>query len=64
MTGFLIDCGTTALPAIKAAGLDRNAIDTILITNFHGDHYGGVPFFVLDAQGFAKPTGPFDHRRT
>lgn len=26
---FLIDCGATALPAIKAAGLDRNAIDTI-----------------------------------
>jgi ribonuclease BN (tRNA processing enzyme) len=55
---FLIDCGATALPAMKAAGIDRNAIDTILITHFHADHFGGVPFFVLDAQFFARRTAP------
>ena len=55
---FLIDCGATALPALKAAGIDRNAIDTILITHFHGDHFGGVPYFVLDAQFFAKRSTP------
>jgi ribonuclease BN (tRNA processing enzyme) len=55
---FLIDCGATALPALKAAGIDRNAIDTILITHFHADHFGGVPFFILDAQFFAKRTAP------
>ncbi len=55
---FLIDCGATALPAMKAAGIDRNAIDTILVTHFHADHFGGVPFFVLDAQFFAKRTVP------
>lgn len=55
---FLIDCGATALPAMKAAGLDRNAIDTILVTHFHADHFGGVPFFLLDAQFFAKRTAP------
>ena len=55
---FLVDCGATALPAMKAAGIDRNAIDTILVTHFHADHFGGVPFFVLDAQFFAKRTAP------
>mgnify|MGYP003700590885 CR=1 FL=1 len=55
---FLIDCGATALPAMRAAGIDRNAIDTILITHFHADHFGGVPFFILDAQFFAKRTAP------
>lgn len=55
---FLIDCGATALPAMKAAGVDRNAIDTILITHFHADHFGGVPFFILDAQFFARRTAP------
>lgn len=55
---FLIDCGATALPAMKAAGIDRNAIATILITHFHADHFGGVPFFVLDAQFFAKRKAP------
>lgn len=49
-TNFLIDCGATALPALKREGVDRDAIDLILITHFHGDHYGGLPFFILDAQ--------------
>jgi ribonuclease BN (tRNA processing enzyme) len=45
----LIDCGASSLPALKRAGVDRNAIDAILITHFHGDHFTGVPFFMLDA---------------
>lgn len=57
-SAFLIDCGATALPAMKAAGIDRNVIDTILVTHFHADHFGGVPFFLLDAQFFARRTTP------
>ncbi|MCB1528350.1 MAG: MBL fold metallo-hydrolase [Hyphomicrobiaceae bacterium] len=57
-TNFLIDCGASSLIAMKRLGIDRNAIDTILITHFHGDHFGGVPFFVLDAQFFSKRTKP------
>ena len=44
--------------ALKAQGIDRNAIDTILFTHFHGDHFGGLPYFMLDAQFFAKRTEP------
>jgi ribonuclease BN (tRNA processing enzyme) len=47
---FLIDCGATSLPAAKRLGIDRNAIDLILTTHFHGDHFAGLPFFLLDAQ--------------
>jgi len=43
---------------MKRLGIDRNAVDTILITHFHGDHFGGVPFFILDAQLIAKRTRP------
>jgi ribonuclease BN (tRNA processing enzyme) len=57
-TNFLFDCGATALPAMKSLGIDRNAIDTILITHFHADHFGGIPFFVLDAMYIAKRTRP------
>ncbi len=57
-TCFLIDCGATSLVAMKQFGIDRNAIDTILITHFHGDHFGGIPYFILDAQFFAKRTRP------
>ena len=54
---FLIDCGATALPALKRLGITCNEIDLILITHFHGDHFAGLPFFLLDAQ-FSRRTRP------
>ncbi|GKQ53388.1 MBL fold metallo-hydrolase [Bradyrhizobium sp. Ce-3] len=54
---FLIDCGASSLPALKRLGIDRDAIDLILITHFHGDHFAGLPFFLLDAQ-FSRRTRP------
>jgi ribonuclease BN (tRNA processing enzyme) len=47
---FLIDSGTSAPPALKRLEIDRSAIDLILIAYFHGDHFTGLPFFLLDAQ--------------
>jgi len=57
-TNLLIDCGASSLVAMKRLGIDRNAITTILLTHFHADHFGGVPFFMLDAQFFAKRREP------
>lgn len=57
-TRFLIDCGASSLVALKRARIDRNAIETIFITHFHGDHFGGIPYFLLDAQFFSKRTAP------
>lgn len=53
----LIDCGATSLPALKRQEIDRNDIDLVLITHFHGDHFGGLPFLLLDAQ-FSRRTRP------
>src|SRR5215470_11515880 len=55
---FLIDCGATSLVAMNRLGIDRNAIDLIILTHYHADHCGGVPFFVLDAQFVARRTHP------
>jgi ribonuclease BN (tRNA processing enzyme) len=55
---FLVDCGATALIAMRRFGVDPNAIDLILLTHLHGDHFGGIPFFVLDAQLISKRTRP------
>jgi ribonuclease BN (tRNA processing enzyme) len=55
---FLIDCGASSLIALKANQVALHEIDIILITHFHADHFGGVPFFVLDAQFFSKRTRP------
>jgi ribonuclease BN (tRNA processing enzyme) len=54
---LLIDCGASSLPALKRQGVARDDIDLILITHFHGDHFGGLPFLLLDAQ-FARRTRP------
>ena len=54
---FLIDCGASSLPALKRLGIARDAIDLILITHFHGDHFGGLPFLLLDAQ-FTRRSRP------
>ncbi|HEY5126913.1 MAG TPA: MBL fold metallo-hydrolase [Bradyrhizobium sp.] len=54
---FLIDCGASSLPALKRQGIARDGIDLILITHFHGDHFGGLPFLLLDAQ-FTRRTRP------
>lgn len=54
----LIDCGASSLPALKRCGVDRNAIETILITHFHADHFGGIPFFILDAHFVSRRSEP------
>ena len=47
---FLIDCGATSLTALKRFGVDPASIDLILVSHLHGDHFGGIPFLVIDAQ--------------
>jgi len=37
---------------------DPNAIRAILITQLHGDHFGGLPYFILDAQLVSRRTTP------
>jgi len=46
---FLIDCGATSMMALNALGIDSNLIEGIVISHFHGDHFGGLPFLLLDA---------------
>ena len=54
---LLIDCGATTLPALKKYGINTKQIDLIILSHFHGDHYGGLPFLLLDldAYGQEKP---------
>ena len=46
---FFVDCGGTSLLAMKNQGVLSSQIDAIFLTHFHGDHYAGVPFFLIDA---------------
>jgi ribonuclease BN (tRNA processing enzyme) len=47
---LLIDCGATTLTALKAAAIEPNDITAVVLTHLHGDHFGGIPFLVLDGQ--------------
>ena len=47
--GLLLDCGATAYYGIKKQGVDVGRVETIVISHFHGDHYGGIPFLLLEA---------------
>ena len=55
---FLIDCGASSLIAMKRLGITHNDIQAILFTHFHADHFGGLPFLILDSQFFTKRTRP------
>lgn len=45
----LIDCGATTPLAFKQNGLSFQTIDYVVLSHFHGDHYGGLPFLLLEA---------------
>jgi ribonuclease BN (tRNA processing enzyme) len=53
---LLLDCGGSALPGIKKH-VDPMTIDAIAITHLHGDHFGGIPFLVIEQHftGRKKP---------
>jgi len=53
----LIDCGASSLIAMKRDGVDPGDVDAVLLTHLHGDHFGGVPFLILDAQ-FSRRVRP------
>jgi ribonuclease BN (tRNA processing enzyme) len=54
---LLLDCGASSLIAMRRFGVDPQAIDTVILSHLHGDHFGGVPFLVLDGQ-FKRRTRP------
>jgi ribonuclease BN (tRNA processing enzyme) len=53
----LLDCGATSLSALKRLGLDPGEIAAVFVSHLHGDHFGGLPFLILDGQ-FSRRTKP------
>jgi ribonuclease BN (tRNA processing enzyme) len=54
---LLVDCGATSLAALKSQGLDPNMVGAVAVTHLHGDHFGGLPFLILDGQ-FSRRSTP------
>jgi ribonuclease BN (tRNA processing enzyme) len=53
---FLIDCGATALIGLDRLGIDPNRIGTIFITHLHGDHFGGLVWWMIHANHISGRT--------
>jgi ribonuclease BN (tRNA processing enzyme) len=55
---FLIDCGASTLIGMRRLGLDPGELDMVCITHLHGDHFGGLPWFLIDGQFVTKRKRP------
>jgi len=45
----LLDCGATTIGGLTQLGIAREEIDAVLVSHYHGDHFGGIPFLLLAA---------------
>jgi ribonuclease BN (tRNA processing enzyme) len=54
----LIDCGATALIGMQQLGLDPDRVSTIYVSHLHGDHFGGLVWFLLHAHYVTQRTAP------
>jgi ribonuclease BN (tRNA processing enzyme) len=55
---FLIDCGATSLIGMRRLGISPNDIDAVFVSHLHGDHFGGLPWLLIDAKYVSKRTRP------
>jgi ribonuclease BN (tRNA processing enzyme) len=54
----LVDCGPSTLAALRRDAIQPDAVDAIVLTHLHGDHFAGIPFLVMDAHYATGRTKP------
>ena len=45
---ILMEAGPGLMQALKGGGVSTDSFDLLLISHLHGDHFGGLPFLILD----------------
>ena len=54
----LLDCGATALVAMRRHAVDPASIDAIFLSHLHGDHFAGLPFLLLEQHFIGRRDRP------
>jgi ribonuclease BN (tRNA processing enzyme) len=54
----LVDCGASSLVGMRTAGVEPNSIDGVVLSHLHLDHFGGLPFLLLDGQFLSRRDRP------
>lgn len=57
---MLIDFGATSLLQITRQNVSMSNVDRLLVTHFHGDHIGGIPFLLLHLHFIEHRTEKFE----
>jgi ribonuclease BN (tRNA processing enzyme) len=55
---LLLDCGCSSLIGLQRCGIDPAGIDTVVVSHLHGDHFGGVPFLLLEGKFVSQRQRP------
>ncbi len=46
----LVDCGATALAAVKREHIDPTSIGWVALSHLHGDHFGGLAWLIIEGR--------------
>jgi len=55
---ILLDCGCSSLIGMQRWGVVAAEIDTVIISHLHGDHFGGIPYLLLEGKYASQRTRP------
>jgi len=55
---ILLDCGCSSLIGMQRCGINPAEIDTVVISHLHGDHFGGIPFLLLEGKYVSQRSRP------
>jgi ribonuclease BN (tRNA processing enzyme) len=55
---MLLDCGSSSLIGMQRCGVVAAEIDTVIVSHLHGDHFGGIPYLLLEGKYLSQRTKP------
>ena len=55
---ILLDCGCSSLIGMERCSVVPAEIDSVIISHLHGDHFGGIPFLLLEGKYASQRSRP------